>query len=695
MRRAATSARVRSFRWLGLAALYACASASSQPAVWVNSVEVAGTQELDAGDLAGVLETKATGIWPWSKKQPFVQDAMLQDSERIERAAAEQGFFATIVRTDLAGEGEARDVRFVVTEGARSKILQVNVTGQQASSSPSSESTSAPVSAHPMPADVDFSAVLEKNDIVVGRFYQQASYEKAKTALFEYLHAEGYPDAQVAGRVRVDKARAEVAVDFAVELGAKVRLAGLVVNGSGELPADRLRSLAEFPPGTPYSPNVMADTESRFYETGVIGAAKLELKPLAASQPSAQNAFANDGSFEWRDVHAEVTPAPLHEVRLGGGLGFQRRRQEIRLRAEYAHFNFLGGLRQLRISLRPAYAVIPTFWELRQHGPAGEFEVSLAQPNFLGTRLTSFILFGYDLGIQEGFQFHGPRVQLGVERPFFRQRLRIGGSWNLQYLNFFNVDTAVFDPLTTPLGLGFRNPYRLAYLEAFVMLDLRDSTLETTKGLYAEVRAEWGSEFFASQFNYLKLKPEVRGYISLGERITFAARAQLGWMEPYGADRARESPLTRRFALGGPTSHRGFSIGRLAPQVPSGDCAVNPAGCRTIPVGGHGSLLFQLDVRIRVVKLLGYWLGLVPFLDAGDVAAEFSNLSLAKLHVATGLSVVYLAPFGELRIGTGVRLNRLRATELDGTTNPDGCTDVSFTKCAERFAFHLSIGGAF
>ena len=55
---------------------------------------------------------------------------------------------------------------------------------------------------------------------------------------------------------------------------------------------------------------------------------------------------------------------------------------------------------------------------------------------------------GYDLGIHEGYQFHGPRTQLGVERPFWRDRLLASLSWNLQYLNFFNIDTAAFNPAT-------------------------------------------------------------------------------------------------------------------------------------------------------------------------------------------------------------------------------------------------------
>jgi len=102
--------------------------------------------------------------------------------------------------------------------------------------------------------------------------------------------------------------------------------------------------------------------------------------------------------------------------------------------------------------------------------------------------------------------------------------------------------------------------------------------------------------------------------------------------------------------------------------------------------------LFSLDARVRVIKIADAWLGFVPFLDGGDVTVRFQDLDMKKLHWATGASLVYESPVGEIRAGLGVRLNRLKQNESDGTANPDPCTT---SLCWERFAFHLSIGSAF
>lgn len=144
----------------------------------------------------------------------------------------------------------------------------------------------------------------------------------------------------------------------------------------------------------------------------------------------------------------------------------------------------------------------------------------------------------------------------------------------------------------------------------------------------------------------------------------------VGWLKPYGGE---ESPVTRRYQLGGPSSHRGFSFGRLAPF------AIDNEG-RRVPIGGDGEVLFSAELRVDVTKISGYWLGLVPFVDAGDVTTRWSGLDLGNLHYASGASLVYETPIGAVRAGVGVRLNRM------GGDNPDP---------NDRIAFHITIGEAF
>jgi hypothetical protein len=98
--------------------------------------------------------------------------------------------------------------------------------------------------------------------------------------------------------------------------------------------------------------------------------------------------------------------------------------------------------------------------------------------------------------------------------------------------------------------------------------------------------------------------------------------------------------------------------------------------------------LLSGEARVDLVKLADNWLGLVPFVDAGDVTARFGQLSLRRLHYATGLSLEYQTPIGILRGGVGVRLNRLSGVVSPGLPpeNPDP---------GRRLAVHLTLGEAF
>src|SRR5262249_30668899 len=160
---------------------------------------------------------------------------------------------------------------------------------------------------------------------------------------------------------------------------------------------------------------------------------------------------------------------------------------------------------------------------------------------------------------------------------------------------------------------------------------------------YLSLAAEEGGEWAGGAFDYEKLLPELRGYLPLGNRVVFAGRAEYGRLFNQGDN---GSPITRRFRLGGPASHRGFSSDRLSPQVAA------------LPVGGDEMVLLSGELRADLVEARGYGLSLAAFVDAGDVTAA-DKLQMARLHCATGGGVRLKTLLGTLRADVGVRLNRL------------------------------------
>ena len=211
---------------------------------------------------------------------------------------------------------------------------------------------------------------------------------------------------------------------------------------------------------------------------------------------------------------------------------------------------------------------------------------------------------------------------------------------------------------------------------------------------------------------FRSLLPEARGYLPLGGRVVLAARLQFGQMFVQGE---RGTPITRRFYLGGPGSHRGFGFNRLSYQVTSQRIEDQARDCNEksdcpellLPVGGDQLLLAQAELRVQLFRLFGQWVSAAAFFDAGDVAAPqcvtpsqdaaqiahdcprlpyLGAVDLRRLHLATGGGLRYKTVVGTLRFDLGVRLNRLDELEPDGVQNPDP---------GARFAYHISIGEAF
>jgi translocation and assembly module TamA len=498
--------------------------------------------------------------------------------------------------------------------------------------------------------------------VSVGQRLIHAKYRDAKQRLLQRLTSRGYAYAAVEGEVRVDRLRHSGEVRLRARPGPFVRFGETRIEGHGDVPADKLARLVTCRRGDPYSEEELRRSKARLHNQRLFSTVSLSIP----KQPTAV-----------APVRVALTPAKRHELRLGLGVGIEKARHEVRLSGRWMLRNFLGGMRTLQLQLKPAFVALPTVWSANRMGVAIESEARLTQPDLWRTRITAFGALGYDLGIHEGYQYHGPKLQAGLERGFLSEVLRVGLSWNFQFYLFFNISEGAFDPLTTPLGLAFKNPFRLAYLEEFVKLDLRDAIVDARAGFYAEVRFEQGLPQVGGDFTYLKVVPEARGFIPIGtRRLVLALRAQLGYLWPRSDD---DSPVTRRLALGGPNSHRGFTFGRLAPQ------SLQASGTR-IPLGGNASLLGSVDLRLRVVQLLGSWLCLTAFFDAGDATARFSDLSLAQLHLAAGGTLSYQTALGAIAFGIGVRLNRLAETQPDGRANPDP---------GDRLAFHLTLGEAF
>jgi outer membrane protein assembly factor BamA len=653
-----------------------CVRDNAEGRPWIHDIRFVGLRSVSKRDLKKKISIQETSWMPWAPRKYLDPFALPGDRARIEAYYHAHGYFdAHVTAADVHSRKKpgSVDIEFQIDEGQLTRITGVEVEGVE-------------------DAGLKTDEVRKKLKLKIGTSFIHDQYLEAKDLLRERLRMKGYAWAQVHGEVEVDRDARGAAIQLEAVPGPLVRIGRVEVEGNDRVRAVDIERTADLTTGRLYSPLEIETARGRVYNTGVFGSVRLELvrDPI-------------DPSIAHVQIH--VQESTFRELRLGGGLAVESQRNDVHLFVQYTRRNFLGGLRTLRLRLEPAFVVVPALWNIARYGPAAIAEAEFKQPFLFGLRhLGLRWLVGYDLGIDYAFQYHGPRTQLGLIYGLWRNHVQLGLSYNIQFLDFFNTAPGVLsDPALSGSVYGYVDPFRVAWWQEDLGLDLRDKPLDPHQGAYFLVSAEEGGVYTGSAFEYEKIVPDARAYAPLGSRVTFAARMQYGRVWSQGD---LGSPITRRLYLGGPNSHRGFNYNRLSYQIPSGQQNVPP-----LPIGGDEMVLIQGELRVRIVKISGNWFGLVAFADGGDVAmprcrrvdesgagrgattmpgdcppglaTALQRIDFSQLHWAVGGGLRYNTVIGTIRLDVGVRLNRLEDAALP-TPDP-----------GQRIAYHLSVGEAF
>lgn len=672
---------------LGLFALLAAGCAKSNGRPWIHKIRIDGAKQVKAGDIRGKLAIQQASLIPFSSKHYLEHPYIIEvERERIETYYQARGYYsAKVIKAESipykTGKKPAVDILYTVEEGKPTRIRNVDVQGLEK-----------------LGEDADFvrRGIERQASLQPGKIFEHPNYVLAKEEALRYLLIRGYAFAKIDWDVDVNRDAGTADLRLVIDPGHKARIGRTVVDGAQTIKPEVIAKHAALNQGDEFRPALLETAQGKLYNLGIFNTVLVE--PVQ-----------NPNDPQVADVRIMVSEGKMRELNLGVGFGIEPLRTEVHAEATFIKRSFFGGLRKLELGLRPGYAAVPAFWssELQRHGPIIGMRADFTQPDLLGKSSELTVGIAYDLGLEYAYQYHGPALRIGIQKTFWRERIKLAASYNFQFLDFFETDAAILsDPGSAGTRYGYVDPYRLGYIQEQLVLDLRNRAIDASKGFFAGILAEQGGVYTGSAFNYQKLLPEMRGYVPLGRRVVVAARVQFGQIFVQGD---LGSPITQRLYLGGPNSHRGFTYNRLSHQVCSAvvgeaplptkiDCLADPKGegisdFRRLPIGGDQLLLMQLEMRVNLFKLAGQWFSMAGFVDAGDVAAPASDSQLRylgaidfrKLHVAVGGGLRYRTVVGAIRLDLGVRLNRLAPLD-DTVENPDP---------GQRFAYHISIGEAF
>jgi outer membrane protein insertion porin family len=661
----------------------------------LDRVAYEGNKKIQDKELNAVIESRPRG--------PLQRATVQADVGRILEAYRHAGRDDVGVVPEIIDRGNDRvDLVYVVTEGKKTTVRQINFVGNQV------------FGKRQLAAVIKTSATNMLSFLTGGDDYDPDRIAADREQLRLYYRSKGYADASVtSARAEYDPANHGFTLTFSIDEGPLYHFGdiNIVCNVPG-LDGEKLRGLPLARSGAVFDGNALEKT------TDVLA---VELSKLGFPFAQALPRTTRDAAAKRIDVVFTIEQGPRTYVERIEIHGNTRTRDYV-IRREFdiaegdatnktlidraeRRLKNLNYFKTVKISSRPGSAPDRVVLDVEvAEQSTGDFtisggysttdgllaEVKVGDRNFLGSgkALSASASYGqyargFDLSASEPY-FLGTRVSAGIDLYYKQSDASPYQSYGS---NTYGATVQFGTPLTEQLGVQYRysiynqnltldptslaaapslpiqqaalaGPAWVSAVGSTVTYNTLDNSKNPTSGLKSQLSQDLAG--LGGDVKFLRTTEDLRYYHPINEDVVSLVRAQGAYITGWGG---QQVPLMNSF-FGGPTMVRGFAPNGFGPRD------LTP-GTTMDNVGGsmYWATTAELQTAIPGVPQ-EYGLKATAFVDAGSVfrysgpttfPGSAQSLQLANSNVvrsSVGAGLTWASPFGALTVDYAVPLSK-------------------------------------
>lgn len=459
-------------------------------------------------------------------------------------------------------------------------------------------------------------------DIKQGDVFSRKAMATSSSAMQKRIAEEGYTFASAEPFTRVDLINRTVSVDFKIKPGTRVYVRRITTSNNLKTRDDVIRRELRQMEGALLSTEKVNISRQRLMRLGYF-----ENVNITESRVSGVN--------DQVDLNVDVTEGSTGSI--AGGLSYSPENGGLSVNLSTQQNNVLGTGTSFGLSINEGetsnvYSV--SFTDPYSTDSGISRSISLYSRNYDSTQLDTATYATDNTGLSISYGL--PVNELNT--------MNVGYTYENTSLQ--TVADKTPEEIQDYESL-YPSPYSLNYLTLGWKRDSRNNAIFATAGSRSQISLK--TTVPGDSLEFYKLNLSQNNFIPIGEYSTIRFKGTINYGGTFG--NTTTYPVFENFYTGGPESVRGFWPNRLGPK--GTDPVTHLPGSEYI--GGALETVFSVEYLFPPTEDSGST-RVGVFVDAGNVYANAEQYTASELRISAGVGMVWLMPFGALKLSYAVPL---------------------------------------